>query len=173
MVSTPNRLDQAPTEDLIASLAVWHWIAGTAAGPVAFLLLARPLSGRLGAPNEAEMRMRRLASSLRLAECSRRLPDIGSRLYIDDLDAFLRLDRCEHLLHAPIGDAWRDFVRGGGTVAVAVGLDPLRPRASKEVVQAYMTVAARTGRLFMGKTRIRAAKGADWSTLATQAEELR
>ncbi len=173
MVSTPDTSDQAPTADLIASLAVWHWIAGTPAGPVAFLLLARPPSGRLGSPAKAAIRMYGLAKSLRLAECSRRLPDIGPRLYIRGLDAFLRLDRCEHLLHAPIGDLWGDFTLGGGTVAVAVGLDPLRARASKEVVQAYMAATARAGRLFMGKTRLTAAAGTDWSTPAYEVGEPR
>jgi hypothetical protein len=122
---------------------------------------------------KAAMRMRGLAALLRLAECSRRLPDIGPRLYIRDLDAFLRLDRCEHLLHAPIGDLWSDFALGGGTVAVAVGLDPLRARASKEVVQAYMAATARAGRLFMGKTRLTAAAGVDWSMLASEVGEPR
>ena len=172
MVRTPDGTIQAPTADLLASLAVWHWIADTAAGPVAFLLLARPPSGRRP-PTTAAMLMRGLAASLRLAECSKRLPDVGPRLYIRDLHAFLRLDRCEHLLHAPIGDIWSDFALAGGTVTVAVGLDPLRAQASKEVVQAYMAATARAGRLFMGKTCLRAVKGTDWSTLATEVEELR
>jgi hypothetical protein len=170
MTTTPDQLRQAPTADLIASIAVWHWIAGTPAGPVAFLLLARTPSSRFGPPNEARSRMRGLAASLRLASCTRRLPDIGPRLHIQDLDAFLRPDRCEHLLHAPIGDVWSDFARAGGTVAVAAGLDPLRAHASKEVVQAYMAAMARAGRLFMGKTCLTAADG---STFASDVGELR
>jgi hypothetical protein len=156
MTSTPNRPRQVPTPDLIASTAVWHWIAGTPAGPVAFLLLAPTPSSHLGTPKEARSRMRGLAASLRLASCTRGLPDIGPRLHIQDLDAFLRLDQCEHLLHAPVGDIWSDFANGGGTVAVAVGLDSLRAHAPKEVVQAYMAAMARAGRLFMGKTCVTA-----------------
>jgi hypothetical protein len=173
MTSAPNQPGPAPTADLIASLAAWHWIAGTPAGPVAFLLLARTPSSRLGPPNEALSRMHGLAASLRLASCSRRLPDIGSRLYVRDFDAFLKLDRCERLLHAPIGEVWSDFARGGGTVAVSVGLDPLRAHASMKVVQVYMAAMARAGRLFMGKTSLTAVNGIDGSRSAAVVEELR
>jgi hypothetical protein len=63
MTSTPDRPRQVPTADLIASTAVWHWIAGTPAGPVAFLLLAPTPSSHLGTQKEARSRMRGLAAS--------------------------------------------------------------------------------------------------------------
>lgn len=163
MTSTPDQLRQAPTADLIASIAAWHWIAGSPAGTVAFLLLARTPSSRFGPPQEARSRMQGLAAALRLALCTRRLPDIGPRLFIQDVDAFLQPDRCEHLLHAPIGDVWSDFALNGGTVVVAAGLDPLRAHASKEMVQAYMAAMARAGRLFMGKTRLTGTNGAKFA----------
>jgi hypothetical protein len=173
VTAAPDGQTSRPTAGLIASLAVWHWIAPTPAGPVAFLLLAHPPKGHAGSPAEIALRMRGLADSLRLAVCSKPLPDIGPRLLLHDLDALLKLDRCDYLLHAPVGDRWSEFAAAGGTVTIVVGLDPLRPHAPKELVEAYMAATARTGRLFMGKTHLIPIAGPDRPTSAAGWEGLR
>lgn len=169
---TPGTPAEEPTASLISSLAVWHWIENTPAGSVAFLLLAHPAPGRDDSPAEVALHMRELATSLGLAECSTPLPDIGPRLLIHELGAFLHLDKCEYLLHAPVGGSWSEFARAGGTITVAAGLDPLRAHSSRDAVEAYMANTARVGRLYMGKTHLSHPAGTDMSVAAGEGEEL-
>lgn len=153
LTTASPQLGGAPSAGLIASLAAWHWIDETAAGSVAFLLLAHPTPTADVALDKVLWAMRGVAACLALAECSTPLPDIGPRLHMDGRGVFLRLDRCEYLLRLPIGGRWATFARAGGTVAVAVGLDPLPAHSPQDTVAAYMATSARVGRLYMGKTR--------------------
>ncbi|MFD5874076.1 hypothetical protein [Streptomyces sp. NPDC060322] len=155
MLTRPEPPVLTPTAGLLASLAVWHWVDETVAGPVAFLLFAH-LPPRL--PGESldviEARMRGLSKSLGLASPDAPLPDIGDRLFMHrETDAALLLDGCDYFLHAPIGGEWARFVCAGGTVAVTVGLAPLPRHVAQEVVEAYLVERAVEGRLLMGKTR--------------------
>ncbi|WP_328437574.1 hypothetical protein OHA71_10635 [Streptomyces sp. NBC_00444] len=147
-----------PTAGLLASVAAWFWIDLTQVGHVAFLLLAHP-PGRqpCDSPEMVEARMRGLARALTLAEPSQPLPDIGARLFMyRDMDVLLSLDGCDYLLHVPIGGDWARFVCNGGTVTVAVGLDPLPARSRLEVVDEYVTRRVCESRLLLGKTRAEA-----------------
>lgn len=152
MLTTSGPSAEVPTTALIASLAVWHWIAVTPAGQVAFLLLTQPAHAPGSSLTKVAPHMRGLAASLGLVSCTDTLPDIGPRLFIEGMGAFLRLDGCEYLLHVPVAGPWNEFAAAGGTVAVAVGLDPLPAHSPKELVEAYLTASARAGRLFLGKT---------------------
>jgi anti-sigma regulatory factor (Ser/Thr protein kinase) len=151
---TPRlRAGGVPSPGLIASLAAWHWIDETAVGSVAFLLLAHSTTTSDVAADKVPQAMRAVAACLALGECSMTLPDIGPRLHMHGHDVFLRLDWCEYLLCVPIGGRWATFARTGGTVAVAVGLDPLPSHSPQDKVTGYMAASAHAGRLFMGKTR--------------------
>ncbi len=111
-------------------------------------------SGQFLSPQVIEARMRGLARALALAEPHERLSDIGPRLFMHrSADAVLSLDGCDYLLRVPIGGDWARFVCAGGTVTLAVGLDPLPAGAPLQVVDAYLTQRVTEGRLFLGKTR--------------------
>ncbi|MBY8878865.1 hypothetical protein [Actinacidiphila acidipaludis] len=132
------------TVPLINTTAAWSWIDRTGWGPVAFLLLVHP------DPACGEL----LARSLRLAPPARRLPDVGERVTVAGAGhAAVRLDGSDHLIRVPAGDRWCAFVRGGGPVALVVGLAPLPRRASAEAVASYLGRAAVAGRLRLGLDR--------------------
>ncbi|KUL26652.1 hypothetical protein ADL12_32380 [Streptomyces regalis] len=145
----------APSAGLLASVAAWFWIDLTQAGHVAFLLIAHPPERRPDeSPQEIEARMRGLADALTLAAPHKPLPHIGPRLFMHrSADALLSLDDCDYLLRVPIGGEWARFACAGGTVTIAVGLDPLGPGAPLAVVDAYVTERVIEGRLYLGKTR--------------------
>lgn len=145
-----------PTAGLLASVAAWFWINLTEVGHVAFLLIAHPPERRPGDSAQLiESRMRGLARALSLAEPSEKLPDIGPRLSMHrESLAVLRLDGCGYRLHIPTGGEWARFVRGGGTVTVAVGLDTLPPHLALDAVEPYVSRSVTAGRLFLGKTRV-------------------
>lgn len=144
-----------PTAGLLASVAAWFWIDLTQVGHVAFLLIAHPPERRPGeSPELLAARMRGLADALSLAEPATTLPDIGPRLYMHrESAAVLRLDGCDYLMHIPIGGEWARFVCDGGTVTLAVGLDPLPARSALTAVEPYITHGVTEGRLLLGKTR--------------------
>lgn len=156
-MTAPSRpLAGPPTAGRIASLAVWHWIDNTAAGFVAFLLLAHPPPTRREAPAEVAPVMRGLATSLSLAKCGAALPDMGPRLFVQRAGVLMRLDGCAYLLRVPTSTLWSDFACAGGTVVVTVGLDPLAAHSPRDTVEAYLANSARQGRLLMGKARAQA-----------------
>lgn len=98
--------------------------------------------------------MRGLADALALAEPAAVLPDIGPRLFMSaESEVVLRLDGCQYAMRARAEEGWRRFVNDGGTVAVAVGLDPLPTRAPRELVERYVVDRVTEGRLLLGKAR--------------------
>ena len=141
------------TAELISSLSVWHWIGETPEGPVAFLLLTHPGPSGDSTPASVDASMRSLSKALALDAGANPLPDVGRRLLVSQAGVLLRLDGADYLLHAPIAGPWSEFACRGGTVVLAVGLDPLTAHAATETVWAYLSVRARAGRVLLGKTR--------------------
>lgn len=141
-----GRAAYAVDSALINGTAAWSWLDGTGFGPVAFLLLVHPdpVAGEL------------LARSLRLAPPARRLPDIGDRVTVLSASrAAVRLDGCGHLMQVSVGERWTSFLRGGGPVAVLVGLDPLPRDAPASAVEPYLATAALSNHLRLGLSRDR------------------
>jgi hypothetical protein len=132
------------TAPVINGTAAWSWLDRTGWGPMAFLLLVHP------DPAAGEL----LARALRLAPPARRLPDVGERVTpVGAGHAAVRMDGSEHLARVPVGERWCTFVRGGGPVALVVGLAPLPRRATAEAVASYLPRTAVEGLLRLGVSR--------------------
>jgi hypothetical protein len=141
------RTQTAPTVAFVNSLASWVWLERTAAGPVAFLLLAHPDGGSAPVRQELE----RLALALGLDRPARRLTDVGKRLaVIGGSHAVVRIDGCDHMVRVEVGAGWAEFVASGGPVAMTVGLAPLVRCAPRRDVQRYLAVSTMRGRLRVG-----------------------
>ena len=139
-----------PTAEFINSLASWAWLEDTAAGPVAFLLLAHP---------EADMvagELAGLADAIGLAAPQRRLPDTGERvLVVGTTRAVVCADDCLHVVLVEVGPSWSEFVRTGGRIALLVGLEPLARNSPRDAVETYLGRSALSGRLRLGTAWVR------------------
>ncbi len=136
-----------PSVDFVNELASWAWLERTAAGPVAFLLLAHPEAGS----ESVQPQLAALTLSLRLLRPTRRLADVGRRIaVIGGRLAAVRLDGCDHMVQVEVGRVWAEFVGAGGPAALMVGLAPLRRRASREEVERYIAINTMRGRLRLG-----------------------
>lgn len=155
MLTMPQHLIIEPTPGLLASVSAFHWIDRTPPGHVAYLLITHPTERQEDdTPQVIEARMRGLAAALRLATAGPTLPDMGRRLHMHyESDVIMSLDGCPYDMRIPIGGEWARFVSGGGTVTVAIGLDPLPVKSPKTAVAAYVVNRWHTGRLLLGKAR--------------------
>jgi hypothetical protein len=143
-----------PTAGLLASVLTAPWLDTTPQGDTAaFLLIAHPMSARLGAVGTVEAEMRGLAAALDLAPASERIPDVGRRLTVHGGKAVLSVTGCDYRLGADIGCGWQSFVINGGPVVVVLGLDPLAPGADRDGVEQYLGRCALACHLFTGLTR--------------------
>ncbi len=141
-----------PSAEFINSLASWAWLEETAAGPVAFLLLAHPeadtVAGELAG----------LAEALGLAAPQSRLPDTGERvLVVGTTRAVVAVDGCRHVVLVEVGPHWSEFVRTGGRIALLVGLIPLARNSPRDAVEEYLGRSALNGRLRLGTASVRSA----------------
>jgi hypothetical protein len=137
-----------PTARLISSLASWVWLDETAAGPVAFLLLAHP--DAIAALRE----LTALADGLGLKPAGQQLPDTGPRVaLVGDQRAAVCVDGCRHLVQVEVGQSWSAFVRAGGPVVLLLGLASLPRCADRDEVESYLGASALNGQLRLGSTR--------------------
>ncbi|MBB5934208.1 hypothetical protein [Streptomyces zagrosensis] len=131
------------TAALIESVGAWSWVEETGAGPLAFLLLARPEAS--GPP------LLRLADALGLVEPAAELPYLGKRVtVIGDTRVALEVPGADYLMEVKVGAWWAEQVGGGVPVAVVVGLAPLARCAPPEEVEAYLGVNGLKGQLRLG-----------------------
>ncbi|GAA2441685.1 hypothetical protein [Streptomyces macrosporus] len=136
-------------------VATWTWLERTEVGRMAFLLVAPPAPVPWGdTAGDVERRMLRPAAALELDGPDRPLVYVGPRLALGaDRDRVsVRLDERGLGLRARVCAEWAAFARGGGPVALLVGLDPLAPAATPEDVEEYLRTRAARGRLRMGNT---------------------
>ena len=140
----------APTAEFINSLASWAWLEDTAAGPVAFLLLAHPDADTVG------RELVGLAEAIGLAGPQQRLPDTGERvLVVGGSRAGVYVDGCPHVVMVEVGPNWAEFTRTGGRIALIVGLMPLARESPRDTVEAYLGRSALEGRLRLGTASAR------------------
>ncbi|MFE0107108.1 hypothetical protein [Streptomyces sp. NPDC059009] len=155
MLTTPEARRTNPTPSLLASLSVAQWVDATPNGHVAFLLVTHPPkadTADVGSCIEASMRG--LASELGLAPPSSLMPDVSNRLSIARDCIMLSLAESRLTFCVSIRNTeWGDFVRGGGPVAIVVGLDPLSPTTERTEINEYLATGATADRLLVGKAQ--------------------
>ncbi len=141
-----------PTAGFINSLASWAWLEETAAGPVAFLLLAHPEADATAGE------LTSLADAIGLAGPQHRLPDTGDRVLVTgDGRAAVHIDGCPHVVLVEVGPHWSEFVRTGGRIALLVGLIPLARNSPRDAVEEYLGRSALNGQLRLGTASVRSA----------------
>ncbi|WP_406321069.1 hypothetical protein [Streptomyces sp. NBC_00519] len=142
-----------PSAGLLASVVMATWLEQTAAGPVAFLLIAHPPIRRQNETEERiEQQMRGLAEALGLGESHDKMRDAGPRVWLrGQSGAAISLDGTRLAVQLPpVGTQWSTFVAAGGPVCIVVGLDPLPAGAPREVVEQYLADALSYGRSLIG-----------------------
>ncbi|MDI5971123.1 hypothetical protein POF50_017520 [Streptomyces sp. SL13] len=134
-----------PSREFVNSLGSWSWLEQTGIGPLAFVLLA------LHDSPVATPALNGLADLLTLGTSRHDVPDCGRRVgLLGERRAALRVDRCRHVIQVAVGSRWSEFVRGGGRVAVLVGLAPLRTGAGRPEVGSYLANSVLADELRMG-----------------------
>ncbi len=135
----------SPTTEFINSLASWAWLEHTAAGPVAFLLLAHPEADAVA------RELTSLADAIGLATPQQRLPDTGDRVLLTgDGRAAVHIDNCPHVVLVEVGPNWAEFTRTGGPIALIVGLAPLARNAPRTDVEPYLAHSTQNNQLRLG-----------------------
>ncbi|SFK72590.1 hypothetical protein [Streptomyces pini] len=143
------------TPGLLASLAAHTWLDHTPDSRVYSVLLLTHPPTRNGDPQAVEQRMLATAAALALDTPAARVPDVGERLTVHDrARVLLHLDGCETALRLPFSGHWAHTIGALGRVLLAVGLDPLPPRAHHAAVDRYVDAAARAGRIRVGSCRV-------------------
>ncbi len=148
-------MSAARTAGLPRRVATWTWMERTEVGRMAFLLITPPSPVPWGdTARDVERRMLRLAGALELDDPDRPLAYVGPRLTLGTGSdrVSVRLDDRGLGLRARVCAEWAAFVRGGGPVALLVGLDPLAPATTPEEVEEYLRTHTSSGRLRMGNT---------------------
>lgn len=138
-----------PAKEFINSLASWAWLDATAAGPVAFLLLAHPQASAVLRELTA------LTAGMRLKPADQLLTDTGQRVaLVDDQRVAVCVDGCPYLVQVEVGKGWSAFVRSGGPVVILLGLAPLTRCAPQPDVETYLAATTLNGQLRLGSARI-------------------
>ncbi|MDT0423503.1 hypothetical protein [Streptomyces evansiae] len=146
-----------PSAGLLASVVMATWLEQTAAGPVAFLLIAHPPIRRQNETVERiEQELRGLAEALGLGESLDKMRNAGSRVWLrGQSGAALKLDGTHLSVQLPpVGPGWSRFVAEGGPVCIVVGLDPLAAGAPREVIEWYLADVIPHGRSLIGSAAV-------------------
>ncbi|MEK8171368.1 hypothetical protein NKH77_23690 [Streptomyces sp. M19] len=133
-----------PGYEVVRRLATWSWLATTEVGRAAFLFLAHPPPHAAGTEGE----LLGLAWALGLRDDTGRMGYLGRRIRLwEEAYVILRTDDCAYDVQVAVGEEWAAFVRAGGPVVLAIGLDPIEVDAEAAAVDAYLRERARGDRI--------------------------
>lgn len=143
------------TAGLLHSVVVSTWVEGTAAGPVAFLLIGHPPVRRQGETAESiERQMLGLSAALDLTGPSEPMRHVGSCVVLlGTSGALLSITGAPYSLRLPpVGAEWSRVVSEGAPVCILLGLDPIPLYSDEKATKEHLGLWLAHDRIRMGAT---------------------
>ncbi|MFF3466896.1 hypothetical protein ACWCQN_34180 [Streptomyces sp. NPDC001984] len=132
---------------LLGAMGRWTWGAGAPEHPVAIALLAPPPQ----AGRKVACAVQALAEKTGMAPASELIPDIGPRVRVaSESQLAACFDTASYTLLLPATPEVVALARRTGTLALALGLDPLFANVAWECVTQYVRQGVVTDRIWFG-----------------------